>query len=451
MTKPTLLIVEDDEDIRAQLKWALAADYEVVLAGDRQGAVAAFATRRPAATLLDLGLPPRPNEPEEGLDTLACLLASDPLAKIVIVSGQGEKQNALRAVGAGAFDFLCKPVEIDELKLVLQRAVYVAELEQEYRALQQSRRAGGFEEMLGDSPPMQTVFGLIRKVAPTSAPVLVLGESGTGKEMVARALHRRSPQTRGPFVAINCNAIPENLLESELFGHEKGAFTGAHAMRRGHIESAAGGTLFLDEIGELPAAVQVKLLRFLQEKCFQRVGGRQEIQSDARVIAATNINLQESVARGTFREDLFFRLAVVVVKVPALRERGDDVGVIATEFLRRYGAEHGKAALTFAPDAIRAVHLHAWPGNVRELQNRVQRAVIMAEGRRVTAGDLELSAVVSEVPPQSLKDAREAVEREVVQAALRRHRGKITAAALDLGVSRPTLYELMDKLGIGRE
>ena len=252
MTKPTLLIVEDDEDIRTQMKWALASDYEVAMAEDRAGAVAAFTANRPSVTLLDLGLPPRPNEPEEGLATLSSLLALDPLAKVIIVSGQGDKQNALRAVGAGAYDFLCKPVDMDELKLVLQRCVYVAELEQEYRAMQQGQRAEVFEDMLGASPPMQAVFTFIRKVAPTSAPVLILGESGTGKEMVAQALHRRSPQRNGPFIAINCNAIPENLLESELFGHEKGSFTGAHAQRKGHIESAAGGTLFLDEIGELP-------------------------------------------------------------------------------------------------------------------------------------------------------------------------------------------------------
>jgi len=276
MTKPSLLIVEDDEDIRTQMKWAFASDYEVAMAEDRAGAVAAFTASRPLVTLLDLGLPPRPNDPEEGLATLSLLLALDPLSKVIIVSGQGDKQNALRAVGAGAYDFLCKPVETDELRLVLQRAVYVAELEQEYRAMQQGqgRQADLFEDMLGAGPPMQAVFTFIRKVAPTAAPVLILGESGTGKEMVAQALHRRSPQKQGPFIAINCNAIPENLLESELFGHEKGSFTGAHVQRKGHIESAAGGTLFLDEIGELPASVQVKLLRFLQEKRFQRVGGR---------------------------------------------------------------------------------------------------------------------------------------------------------------------------------
>jgi two-component system NtrC family response regulator len=340
---------------------------------------------------------------------------------------------------------------MEELRLVLQRSVYVAELEQEYRAMQQGQRAEVFQDMLGASPQMQAVFSFIRKVAQTNVPVLILGESGTGKEMVAQALHRCSPHKGGPFVAINCNTIPENLLESELFGHEKGSFTGAHAQRKGHIESAAGGTLFLDEIGELPASVQVKLLRFLQEKRFQRVGGRQEIHSDARVIAATNLNLQGSVTSGTFREDLYFRLAVVIIKVPPLRERKDDVGLLAKEFLHRYSIQHGKARLTFAPDALRGLHLHQWPGNVRELQNRVQRAVIMADGKRVTASDLELTDAVNGLPPQTLKEAREGAEREIVRDALRRHRGQITSAAAELGISRPTLSELMEKLGIARE
>jgi two-component system NtrC family response regulator len=451
MENQALLIVEDDEDIRTQMKWALATDYEVVMAGDRAAAVAQFNSRRPPVILLDLGLPPRPNEPEEGFATLSALLAIDPQAKVIIVSGQGDRQNALRAVGAGAYDFLCKPIDMDELRLVLKRCFYVAELEQEYRAEQMNRRAEVFEGMLGASSQMDAVFNFIRKVAPTGAPVLILGESGTGKEMVAQAIHRRSLQGGGPFIAINCNSIPENLLESELFGHEKGSFTGAHTQRKGHIESAAGGTLFLDEIGELPAPVQVKLLRFLQEKRFQRVGGRQEIHSDARVIAATNVNLQASIADGKFREDLYFRLAVVVVKVPPLRERGDDISLVAKEFLRRYGLEHAKPAVTFAADALRAIHLHSWPGNVRELQNRVQRAVIMAEGKRVTADDLELTSALDGLPPQTLKDARESAEREIVQDALRRHKGKITPAALELGISRPTLYELMEKLGIARE
>jgi two-component system NtrC family response regulator len=451
MTKTRLLIVDDDEDIRTQMKWALCSDYDLVTAGDRAGALAAFTAARPAVTLLDLGLPPRPNDPDEGLEVLSAVLAMDPLAKVIVVSGQSDKRNALRAVGAGATDFLCKPLDMEQLGLVLQRCVYLAELEQEYRAMQQSARPDVFENMIGANPQMQAVFDMIRKVAPTTAPVLILGESGTGKEMVAKALHHRSSRTSGPFVAINCNTIPENLLESELFGHEKGAFTGADAQRKGHVESAAGGTLFLDEIGELPTSVQVKLLRFLQEKCFQRVGGRQEIQSDTRVLAATSRNLRESAADGRFREDLYFRLAVVVLKVPPLRDRGDEIILMSKAFLRDYGIEHAKTGLTFAPDALRALSLHSWPGNVRELQNRVQRAVIMADGKRVTARDLELTDTRSDLSTHTLKEARESVEREVIQDALRRHRGKITSAAVELGVSRPTLYELMEKLGIPRE
>jgi two-component system, NtrC family, response regulator len=450
MTKPKLLLLDDDEDIRVQMKWALADEYEVVLAGDRMSAMAAFTAERPVVTLLDLGLPPCPNQPDEGLAALSGLLVLDRQAKVIIISGQGDRQNALRAVGAGAYDFLCKPVDLDELKRLLQRAVYVAELEREFRSVQQGGRPETFEEMLGTSPQMQAVFGFVRKVATTSAPVLILGENGTGKEMVARALHNRGRQRGAPFVAINCNAIPENLLESELFGHEKGSFTGAHTQRKGHIETAAGGTLFLDEVGELPAPLQVKLLRFLQEKTFQRVGGRQEIQSDARIVAATNANLKETVAGGGFREDLYFRLAVLVVTLPPLRQRGEDILLIGREFLRRYGSQHGKTGVTFAADAIRGLSLHDWPGNVRELQNRVQRAVIMAEGKRVTAADLELSDGSDAAPP-TLRVAREGIERELVQNALRRHGGKITTAAHDLGISRPTLYELMEKLGIERE
>jgi two-component system, NtrC family, response regulator len=452
MTKPRLLVVDDDEDIRVQMKWALAADYDVTMAGDRPSAVAAFTSERPLVTLLDLGLPPNPNTPEEGLAVLSGLLVLDRHAKVIVVSGQGEKDNALRAVGAGAYDFLCKPVDSDELSRVLHRCVHVAELEREYRALQeQVRPAEAFEDMIGTSAQMQAVFGFVRKVAGTSAPVLILGENGTGKEMVARAIHRRSQQRQGPFVAINCGAIPEALLESELFGHEKGAFTGAHAQRKGLVEGAAGGTLFLDEIGDLPQGLQVKLLRFLQEKTFQRVGGRQEITSDARVVAATNVNLKDSVAAGRFREDLYFRLAVLVVTVPPLRERGDDIVLVASELLRRFASQHLRAGVTFAGDAVRALNQHTWPGNVRELQNRVQRAVIMVEGKRVTARDLELEDVQAGGAPVTLREAREQVEREVVLAALRRQGGSITGAAQELGISRPTLYELMEKLSIARE
>jgi two-component system NtrC family response regulator len=450
--KPTLLIVDDDEAIRTQMKWALSEDYEVCFAEDRRGALEAFATNSPAVTLLDLGLPPRPNESDEGLAVLADILAIDNAAKVIIISGQGEKRNAIEAVGAGAYDFVCKPVEMEELRLLLRRCVHVVELEQEYHKLQQSQRPDMFEDMLGASPQMQAVFAFIRKVAVTNAPVLLLGESGTGKEMAAAAIHRRSARKDGPFVAINCNAIPENLLESELFGHEKGVFTGAHIQRKGLLETASGGTLFLDEIGELPPPIQVKLLRFLQEQRLQRVGGRQEIQVDTRLVAATNADLKELIDTGKFREDLYFRLAVVTIRILPLRERGEDALFLAREFLQRYANQNGRTKMVFAPDALRAISRYSWPGNVRELQNRVKRGVIMASGGRVTAKDLELErdqAMVSSA--STLKQAREHVEREMVKQALRRNSGKITSAAADLGISRPTLYELMEKLGIGKE
>jgi len=449
--KPKLLIVDDDEEIRTQMKWALAKDYEVHLAEDRPSAQGVFAAERPPVVMLDLGLPPHPNSTEEGLAALSGLLAVDRRTKIIIVSGQGERENTLQAVGAGAYDFLTKPVEMNELKLLLRRAFHVAGLEREYAAMQQGLRTDTFEGMVGTSPLMQEVFGIVRKVATTSAPVLILGESGTGKEMAALAIHHRSRVKDGPFVAINCNAIPESLMESELFGHEKGAFTGANAQRKGLIESAAGGTLFLDEIGEMPPPIQVKLLRFLQEKTFQRVGGRQEIESDVRVVAATNVDLKEAIKAGGFREDLYFRLAVIVLPLPALRDRGDDVQVVAREFLRRFAAQNGRGDLALAPDALRALSRHRWPGNVRELQNRIQRAVIMAEGGRLMAADLELAEVAGENGlALTLKEAREQAERSVIERALQRHRGRISAAAEELGVSRPTLYELMQKLGINR-
>ena len=449
--KPRVLIVDDDTEIRTQMKWALTGDYEVAQAGDRAGAVEAFKAGVPSAVLLDLGLPPQPNGPGEGLATLAEILVVDRSAKVIIVSGQGEKENALRAIGAGAYDFLCKPVDLDELKLVLRRCVYVAELERENRALQQSLRSDVFEGMIGSSAPMQAVFAMIRKVAASTAPILLLGESGTGKEMAAAAIHRRSARNEKPFVAINCSAIPENLIESELFGHEKGAFTGAQAQRKGLLESAEGGTLFLDEIGDLPAPIQVKLLRFLQEQTFLRVGGRQEIQTDVRIVAATNADLKQSVARGAFREDLFFRLAVIVVNLPPLRERGDDFAVVAQAFLDRFATENRKSGLSFSPDAQRAMQRHGWPGNVRELQNRIQRGVIMTDGKRLTATDLDLDDPRDAGTSTTLKEARDALDREMVQRALKRHGGKIAPAAAELGISRPTFYELMEKLGIAKE
>ena len=451
--RPKVLIVDDDEAIRTQMKWALSQEYDIHFAEDRGEALEAFKAHSPVVTLLDLGLPPHPNQCDEGLAALSDLIAFDSTAKVIVISGQGEKENALQAVGAGAYDFLCKPVEMAELRLLLRRCIHVIELEKEYRELQRSQLPDVFEEMLGTSPQMQHAFALIRKVAGTDASVLLLGESGTGKEMAAAAIHRRSMRKDGPFVAINCNAIPENLLESELFGHEKGSFTGAHIQRKGMIETASGGTLFLDEIGELPPAIQVKLLRFLQEQRLQRVGGRQEIQIDTRLVAATNADLKQMIDAGRFREDLYFRLAVVTIRLLPLRDRGEDVVLLAREFLQRYAGQSGRTKLVFAPDAVRAMTRYSWPGNVRELQNRVKRAIIMTSGARMTAKDLELERgqdVASSSTP-TLRQARENVEREMIQQALKRNSGKITSAAAELGISRPTLYELMEKLRITKE
>ena len=447
--KPKVLIVDDDEEIRSQMKWALLQDYDVLLAEDRPSAIAAFRESRPMVVVLDLGLPPSPGAPEEGMAAMAELLTLDNLTKVVIATGQAEKDNALRAVGQGAYDFMCKPVQMEELKAILNRGFHVAQLEREYREMRQHWSTDTFEGMLGSSPPMQEVFTSIRKVATTDAPVLILGESGTGKEMAALAIHRRSARKAGPFLAINCGAIPETLLEIELFGHEKGAFTGSHVQRQGRVETASGGTLFLDEIGELPPALQVKILRFLQDQYIERVGGRSKIQVDTRVVAATNVDLKKAMSEGKFREDLFYRLAVVTIRLPSLRERSSDVPLLAKAFLRKFAVQNGRAVEDFNPKSLRALQQHFWPGNVRELENRIKRAVIMAETHYVTPADLEL-ADGTEGNFRTLKEARETVERELIQQALQRHGGKISRAAEDLGISRPTFYELMEKLGLGK-
>jgi two-component system NtrC family response regulator len=450
MNKPTLLVVDDDEEIRTQLKWALASDYEVLFAEDRIGAVASFAANRPALTLLDLGLPPHPNSTVEGMGILSALLAEDHEARVVVVSGQGEKLNGAKAVGAGACDFLCKPVDIDQLRTILQAHLRPAVFRREFVESQSGPLPEKFQGMVVQCEAMRAVCSSLTKVAKTNAPVLITGKSGTGKEMAARAIHHLSNRKDGPFMAINCNAIPESLIESELFGHEKGAFTGAVAQRKGLVECADGGTLFLDEIGEVPALTQPKLLRFLQEKKFQRVGGRQEIESDTRVVAATNANLEEMVAAGTFREDLYFRLAVIAIRLPSLAERGSDIMLLAYDYLDRYARQGGLKNVKFAPDAIQAMTEHTWPGNIRELQNRVQRAVILGEGKFLTAGDLELDHLAGS-RVRTLREAREDAERSAVLASLARNQRKISAAAIELGISRPTLYELMEKLGIARD
>jgi len=452
MTKPKLLIVDDVEDIRTQMKWALSEEYEVFEAEDREQALELFTEHKPALVTLDLGLPPDSNGVDEGFLVLEEIQQAARMTKVVVITGQGQREHALRAIGLGAYDYFNKPIQIDELNIVLKRAVHVHGLEREIEERKRNESGDSFFGIVGFCPSMQSVFKTVRRVAGSDAGVLIGGESGTGKELVARAIHRLSGRADEPFVAINCGAIPENLLESELFGHEKGAFTGAHARRKGRIETADGGTLFLDEIGELPLSLQVKLLRFLQEHRLERVGGRQEIVVDVRVVAATNADLQRAMKEDQFREDLYYRLAVVGVQLPPLRDRGEDVTVLAKYFLERYAAESKKNVSSFNAEALRALNSHEWPGNVRELENRVRRGVIMSEGRKLSPEDLELAAEGSSLAEHvSLKDAKEALERELILRSLAKHNGNMTRAAAELSVSRPTLYELMDKLGIRKE
>ena len=449
---PTLLIVDDDEEIRTQLKWGLSEDYDVIQAADRKAALEKFRVYRPLVVLLDLGLPPSPNGPDEGLAALSDILDIVPTTKVVIASGQDERANTLSAIGAGAYDFLPKPVDMDELQLLLKRCFQVAQLEREFNQFKQQFQEDTFEGMLGASRAMQVAFDSIGKVANTQASVMILGESGTGKEIAARAIHQRSEHSQGPFVAINCSAIPETLLESELFGHEKGSFTGAHAQHIGKIEQSEGGTLFLDEIGEVPLQTQVKLLRFLQEGYIERVGGRETIPVNARILAATNADLKQGMIDGTFREDFYYRLAVVELKLPALRERDDDVFLIAQSLLQRFGTENNKPSLTFSKRSVKAMASHQWSGNVRELQNRIRRAVIMCEGKSISPADLELDDGISANfgTAMTLKDAKEKLEKEMTESALQRNNGKITGAANELGISRPTLYEMIERYGIER-
>jgi len=448
MEKPKLLIVEDDSSIATQMKWALGQDYEVLLAEDRPSAIDIFSKERPSVLTLDLGLPPHPGEVKEGFLALNEMLLQDGFVKVIVITGQGEKKYALKAIGEGAYDFFCKPIQIEELKVVLSRAYYVSQLEHEYRELKQRLGRESFGGMLGTSPQMQEVFSSIRKVAATEVPVLIVGESGTGKELVAKAIHINSSRRESPFIVINCSAIPESLLESELFGHEKGAFTGAHIQRKGRFEIAQGGTLFLDEIGELPLPLQVKLLRFLQEQKIERVGGREAIVVDARILAATNKDLNKSLKEGKFREDLYYRIGVVTVSLPPLRERGGDILLLATVLLQKYANENGKKITGFTSQTIQTIKTYPWPGNVRELENRVKRAVIMAEGQKINAADLELNISYSKYEGMGLKEAREALEREMIQNSITKNKRNITNVAQELGISRPTLYELMEKLGI---
>ncbi len=450
MDKPGLLIVDDDESILLSMKWAFAKDYEVFLAGARGDALEVFKRQRPQLVTLDLGLPPDDLGVEEGFLTLGSLLEEDPYVKVIIISGQSERQNALKAVSQGAYDYFCKPVQVEEVSIILRRALGLRLLEIEHRQIEAARARDCLDDLIGVSPQMQRVFEIIEKVAGTEAPILICGESGTGKELVAKAFHGRSSRRQGPFVAINCAAIPESLLESELFGHEKGAFTGAHQQRKGRMELAHRGTLFLDEIGDLPLSVQVKLLRFLQEHEIARVGGRKEIRIDTRVIAATNVDLDKAILEGRFREDLYYRLAVVKVPLPALRDRDGDIELLALSFLQKYSAEQKKRVFGITQKGLSALRDYKWPGNVRELENRLRRAVIMVQGRKISVEDLELEAS-AKAGSMSLREAREKTEREIVARVLKQNNFNIAKSASDLGISRPNLYELMEKLGIRKE
>ena len=448
MDRERLLIVEDNEDIRTQLRYALQGQYHVSLAGTRQEAVALVRELAPSVVTLDLGLPPEPDTAEEGLKALEEILGVGPGTKVVVITGNSDRANALKAVSLGAFDFHLKPVNLDDLRVVLGRATYLRQLERESeQRTRQEERAISFRDILGTTPRMREIFTVISRVAKTDATVLIEGESGTGKELIARAIHASSPRKNAPFVAINCGAIPETLLESELFGHEKGSFTGAHIQRKGKIEVASGGTLFLDEIGEMSVPLQVKLLRFLQEREIERVGGREPIHIDVRVLAATNSNLEQGIRKGAFREDLFYRLSVVAIRVPPLRDRGEDIVLLANFFLRRAG-QSVKRKVRFSAPGLEALVRYPWPGNIRELENKVQRAVIMATGRSIEPADLELSAVPTDTPLPTLREARSEHERKLVIDALARNRGNISRAAQAVGVSRPTFHEMLTRHGI---
>ncbi|MEB3415093.1 PEP-CTERM-box response regulator transcription factor [Alteriqipengyuania sp. WL0013] len=443
--KPRLLIVEDDEGLQAQLKWAYE-DFDVTIAGDRASALAALRAEEPAVVTLDLGLPPDPDGTTEGFAILDAILSLKPDTKVIVASGHGARESALHAIQRGAYDFYQKPVDIEALGLIVRRAFNLHQLESENARLASKSDEG--ETVLGGlitaAPEMVKVARTIERVANTSVSVMLLGASGTGKELLARGVHDSSDRKGGAFVAINCAAIPENLLEAELFGHEKGAFTGAVKTTEGKIELADGGTLFLDEVGDIPLPLQVKLLRFLQERTIERIGGRKSISVDTRIVCATHQNLEEMIADGRFREDLFYRLAEIVVKIPTLAERPGDATLLAKAFLKRFAAEMNPQVKGLASDALAAIDAWPWPGNVRELENRMKRAVIMADGKLIHAEDLDLEAGdEQDALPLNIKAAREEADRKVIRHALARSEGNISNTARLLGISRPTLYDLL--------
>jgi two-component system NtrC family response regulator len=443
-----LLIVEDDPALQKQMRWAFDR-YETVVADDRESAIAQMRRYEPAVATMDLGLPPAPDEPAEGLRCLRETLALFPDTKVIVLTGQNDRANAVTAIGLGAYDFYTKPFEPELLSLIIERAFRLHDLQAENRRLQSAPDADATGGLITRAPEMQRVCKTVERVATTDATVLLLGESGTGKEILARDLHAKSGRRAQRFVAINCAAIPENLLESELFGYEKGAFTGAGKQTIGKIETAHRGTLFLDEIGDLPGALQAKILRFLQERVIERVGGREEIPVDVRIVCATHQNLKDLIAAGRFREDLYYRLAEISVEIPPLRDRKGDAALLAHAFVRRFAADHHRGSLTLRPDALAAIEAHPWPGNVRELENCVKRAVIMADGTALAPADLGLQDPAAGAAAMvNLRQVREEAEKQAVIRVLGRVNGNVSKAAEALGVSRPTLYDLMERFGL---
>jgi two-component system NtrC family response regulator len=444
--KPFVLIVDDEEGIRSQLKWALTEEYQVLEAGGVEEARNLAREHKPPVILQDISLSSRENA-AEGLALIEHYLQINPSCKIIMVTGHGQKENALKAIGLGAHDFFNKPVDLDQLKIIIERSLRVSLLEQENsRLISELAGTKSFEHIIGDSDKMREVFKVIKTVSGSDYTILITGESGTGKELVAKAIHASSPRVRRPFVTINCGAIPENLLESELFGHEKGSFTDAHAQKHGKFELADGGTIFLDEIGELSLKLQVKLLRVLEDHSIERVGGREAINLDVRIVAATNRDLMEEVKNGAFREDLYYRLSVIAVDMPPLRGRGDDILLLATTFLNRYAGENNKSNLSLTEAASRAIAAYEWPGNVRELENKIKRAVIMAQDKKIKPSDLSLPSASGETQKvQTLQEAREETEKACLSDSLVRNNWNISRVSRELGTSRTTLYDLIEK------
>ena len=445
--KPILLVVEDDPGLQKQIRWSLE-DYDVQLAADRESALNQIRRFEPAVVLLDLGLPPFPDSAEEGLATLQQIVMLAPATKIIVVTGNQDRANAVKAINQGAYDFYQKPFDPQILGMIIARAFRVHALEQENRALQQRQPDEAMQGIVTSAAEMLKVCRTVEKVAPSNATVLLLGESGTGKELLARAVHQLSTRANERFVAINCAAIPDALLESELFGYEKGAFTGASKQTVGKIEYASKGTLFLDEIGDLPLALQAKLLRFLQERVIERLGGRGEIPVDVRVVGATHQNLEALIQAGSFRQDLYYRLSEISVMIPPLRARQGDAALLAHAFLEKFSQQQNRALKGFTPDAINMIESYPWPGNVREMENVIKRAVIMAESGQISALDLGLKADAVESQPLNLRQVRDEAERRAVVRALGRTNGNIVQAAELLGVSRPTLYDLLNRFGL---